>query len=202
MGLDVALVDLRLQDFLCAICLEFPVKPLECKKCKQLFCLTCLETWKQQHPDICPLRCPRPRFSSISESFDRILSSVRVKCKYHVLGCTETRVCSEIQRHEAECPLQAGESMELDESPSLKVSASLSIEEQRFKEAYSRRERRRPIPIEIPSEEFPHCAFPTPQLLMPYLEWPQLPAGLMFPPTPVYVPIRYAQQATFARMQF
>lgn len=206
MGLDLTLVDLRLQDFICAICLEFPVKPYECKHCKQLFCETCLATWRRTHPQTCPLRCALPRYARIKDTFERILSNVRVKCRYHTKGCTETRSCQDIQVHEEHCTAGRAETMELDDSPSLKTCSDLSIEEVRYRQAYANCKSRRPLSIEIPCEETqvfqPAAYVPTPRVIWtgPYLDWGQ--GSLMMPPTPVYLPVRYAPQSCYPRVSF
>ena len=206
MGLDLALVDLRLQDFLCAICMEFPVKPCECKQCKQLFCEVCLATWRSSHPDICPLRCTLPRYASIKDTFERILTNVRVKCRYHAKGCRETRSCKDIKLHEAQCSAGKNEVMELDDSPSLRSGNDLSIEEIRYREAYADRKPKRPLSIEIPCEETyiypPNPYVPTPRVIWtgPYLDWGQ--GSMAFPPTPVYVPVRYVPQSCYPRVSY
>lgn len=182
------------------------MKPCECKQCKQLFCEACLATWRSSHPDICPLRCTLPRYASIKDTFERILTNVRVKCRYHAKGCRETRSCKDIKSHELQCSAGKNEGMELDDSPSLKQGNDLSIEEIRYRDAYADRKPKRPLSIEIPCEEtymYPATAYvPTPRVIWtgPYLDWGQ--GSLAFPPTPVYVPVRYVPQSCYPRVSY
>ena len=71
--------DEKVKTFICAICLEIPLKAFT-TKCGHLFCDTCFRTWHSEHPE-CPT-CRKPIDEIIENEFvTRMITSCQCECK-------------------------------------------------------------------------------------------------------------------------
>ncbi len=46
--------------FTCTICMKVVCNPIECNKCQNAFCSDCIENWKKEREDMCPMQCEDP----------------------------------------------------------------------------------------------------------------------------------------------
>jgi hypothetical protein len=84
-------------DISCLICQNIVYKPVCCSNCSALFCTKCINDWLKKSRQ-CPNRCNyigRP----IDRLFQRLLSSMKMKCLFNDKGCTSIVNYEELEKH-------------------------------------------------------------------------------------------------------
>jgi hypothetical protein len=103
---------------LCAICYQVVTeerKPVECTSCQnQIFCVTCIGDWLQNH-DKCPYCNDKDsRFTQINPILLDMIKNIKFFCRYKSKGCQEAFVFKDLARHEGSCSKNPIEPKKLD----------------------------------------------------------------------------------------
>ncbi|CAG9323856.1 unnamed protein product [Blepharisma stoltei] len=102
MGRDLNLIKMGTELIQCSICLEFPIEPLECKGCDNLFCKECLLLWFRVTEKLeCPHRCEKLYFSTVDHTLARLTRCVTTKCRNE--NCSYQGSIDEVTKHEELC---------------------------------------------------------------------------------------------------
>jgi hypothetical protein len=102
---DVANIDeiFLIQDLECSIDGSVPLNPVMCKKCENIFCKDCIDTWKQKS-SACPMRCqPMELVSTDKSIIKQQLLKIKLWCPNKDKGCTEKVLINDLQKHEKLC---------------------------------------------------------------------------------------------------
>ena len=57
------------QEFLCAVCLDLVIEPLDCRSCQNLVCAACLSSIKGE----CPNKCPDNNFAPVDSDLQLLM---------------------------------------------------------------------------------------------------------------------------------
>ena len=76
---------------LCQICLHILISPVECDKCKQCYCQSCIKKYNY----LCPYRCKNPNFKE-NKFINKVLSTLKFKCKN---GCNKIIGYDNLEKH-------------------------------------------------------------------------------------------------------
>ena len=76
---------------ICRICFEILVSPVQCYKCNQCFCQSCI----QLNQNKCPTRCQNPNFKK-NIFVNNVISTLKFKCKN---GCGKIIDYDELEKH-------------------------------------------------------------------------------------------------------
>ncbi len=93
---------------LCGICYQVVTEdrvPVQCTSCQNnLFCTSCIESWKK-HNETCPYcHAGDARFVPVNPILRDMIKTIRYFCKFQEKGCTKTLTFEELRMHEADCP--------------------------------------------------------------------------------------------------
>ena len=94
---------------LCNICIQILYKPVQCQKCKNKFCLKCINTW-YSYNKICPI-CKHNGTEDIDISFLEQLNEIKFKCFYNSNSCQKISKYSEFIPHIENCEFADYESI-------------------------------------------------------------------------------------------
>ena len=65
----------------CTICSSMSIKPKICSKCNKPYCTDCINRWKQEKENICPLRCSNITYLDICGLTTSILKCIELTCE-------------------------------------------------------------------------------------------------------------------------
>lgn len=100
-------------DFLCAICQNVVRKPLECKKCSKLYCMSCINMPNKVTNSLgvisfsCSLCMCKQEPTQPSLILTRIISELKIKCMNYDGGCKTFISIEESNRHNLICPYRS-----------------------------------------------------------------------------------------------
>jgi WD40 repeat protein len=87
--------------FLCNICLQILLKPVQCKTCKKEFCNNCITEW-QKINNKCPI-CKHTGFEEIDPETKEELDQLMFNCPYNSIKCQVSMKYSEYLDHIDNC---------------------------------------------------------------------------------------------------
>lgn len=87
-------------ELLCSICQGLLWKARCCSSCQHLFCQTCLDTWHDYHPNVCPYRCTPFHQKRAPPAIQSLLTRLSMGCRNHFLGCNEILSYNNLEEHE------------------------------------------------------------------------------------------------------
>lgn len=83
----------------CTICTGLIVNPIQCSKCENYYCSSCLDEWSKTK-NICPMRCTSPMFHEGGRIIKNILEKIVMFCPF---GCAKKLIYEEVLMHEDKC---------------------------------------------------------------------------------------------------
>ena len=94
-------------DIKCPICHLVLISPVSCRSCLNHFCSGCIRQWVLtnpiRNPQICPLCKELYREQRCYPVLQSYLSSLKIKCQNHELGCPEVINYDAYQKHCESC---------------------------------------------------------------------------------------------------
>ena len=87
----------KFPDFICQICLQFVIDPVECATCQNIFCNKCANEYSLNSLK-CPNRCPK-NFRKINRILKNMINSIKVQCIFFHKGCKEMLTYENYDRH-------------------------------------------------------------------------------------------------------
>ena len=82
---------------ICPLCKSIYINPVYCTKCQIVFCLRCIDDWKQNNKN-CPKNCEKPDYQKCYYK-NEILS----KLKFYCIGCGEIFSYDQAENHHNLC---------------------------------------------------------------------------------------------------
>lgn len=112
-GISTNLLEDKLSDdfnknLLCNICLEILLKPLQCKECKNKYCLFCITNWNKIDKK-CPI-CKKSGTEDIDIKIIEKLHEIKLKCFNNSEKCSKLTQYSEFEDHLESCEFAEYES--------------------------------------------------------------------------------------------
>ena len=102
-------VNLVLTDLVvCRLCHEMLWKPVACQTCEIPYCLSCIKTWilESKESVCCPSGCLKYTERKCPPAIVRILSDLKIICRYKVNGCCEILSYDKLETYEEICDYQ------------------------------------------------------------------------------------------------
>ncbi|CAD8080931.1 unnamed protein product [Paramecium sonneborni] len=90
-------------EYLCNICYQLAINPVECQKCETLFCNSCSLDWKAKQ-NMCPNKCQEPyQLKQAHRMIRSEILKVKCYCKFSKFGCQEQLILDQLQQHLSQC---------------------------------------------------------------------------------------------------
>ena len=83
----------------CSICTGIVFQPLQCNKCENCFCKSCIAIWKQKDT-LCPFKCSDSEFKDPSRIIKNMLSKLIFNCPFN---CDKKINYDDLALHESKC---------------------------------------------------------------------------------------------------
>lgn len=102
MGRDSNLIEWDTNTIQCSICHDFPIDPIECKSCSNLFCKECLMVWFHTSQKFeCPHKCSTISLCEIQGSLKLFYNRAKTRCQNRL--CKFRGSVHAIIQHEETC---------------------------------------------------------------------------------------------------
>ncbi len=104
-GVDTELItpefESLVEELICPICQCLVIKPVMCKTCEKPFCKHCITQWLKKK-NTCPNRC-KYKEGELTRILKNLLNKVKLKCPNNELGCGETIIFENFEKHINSC---------------------------------------------------------------------------------------------------
>lgn len=127
------------KDLICAICLEFPLKPRVLTNCSHAFCRDCIKEHLFRSVDkscpVCRCNCTEDDLTKLEKNslLRRIWSGITVKCEHNGRGCCWTGSVEDYEEHKSRCTKAMLEPSEAEIKNLREVNAVLQAENEMLK---------------------------------------------------------------------
>ncbi|CAF1096024.1 unnamed protein product [Didymodactylos carnosus] len=87
------------EEYLCPLCYNLLLKPVECNNCQRVFCKQCIDKCLKAKPNLCPF-CENYQEKRCSPMFYALLCKLKIECINKPNGCDQVLLYELIEEHE------------------------------------------------------------------------------------------------------